>query len=134
LKLKETPDFIIEYDDQLDALRHTIMNHDIDLAGWQDLLLTGTEYIEKHGCRRWLSDNRKLGSHSQETEQWINGVWLPRTIDAGWNTWALVRLAGSLTQLQYSRFVLSFAEMGVTARVFETPEEAEAWLRKVQTK
>ena len=103
MKLKETADFIIEYNDKLDAVYHTIMNHDINLVGWQELLLTGTEYIEKHGCRRWLSDNRKLGSHSKETEQWINGVWLPRTIAAGWNTWALVRLGGSLTQLHSLR-------------------------------
>lgn len=94
----------------------------------KEALTRGTDYLIERKAFKWLSDNRAIEGVTDEEAQWIDTVWLPRTIEAGWKYWALVvpeSVAGRMNMIQ---FVESFANRGVMVRVFTDPDVAMEWL------
>ncbi len=96
-----------------------------------EALNAGLDLLRKHGAVKWLFDNRAIEAHSPEETEWINTVWLPRAIDAGWQYWALVVPRSVSAQMNMSEIIHSFYDMGVRVMVFTNPEEAMGWLEDV---
>lgn len=98
----------------------------------KELLSAGTELMEKHGATKWLSDNRALTTaFSDEAAQWVNNVWLPRTIKAGWKHWAMVVPQSVISQIDHIKYVESFHNTGVWVTVYTDPEAAMTWIKSV---
>lgn len=92
-------------------------------------LTLGTDALIEHGCTRWLSDDRRNGPLSPEDAEWAKTVWFPRTRDAGWTHWAVVKPRSVISQLNVQQFIDLYGKQGITVRVFEDPDEALSWLR-----
>lgn len=88
----------------------------------------GVDLLKQHNAEKWLSDNRKSDAHTDEETEWINTVWLPNAIKAGWKYWALVVPDSFLARVNQIEFVEAFFEMGVWVQVFVDPDEAMEWL------
>jgi hypothetical protein len=88
----------------------------------------GVDLLIEHQAHKWLSDNRAVKAHAQDDFEWVNSVWLPRAISAGWTSWALIQPHDVIAQMNMRRFQKSFSDQGVTARIFPSPEEGLAWL------
>jgi hypothetical protein len=97
----------------------------------REQLTKGVELLKEHDAHKWLSDNHLFNSLPDEDNKWINDVWLPQAIEAGWRFWALVVPKEDLGRMNMIQFVNSFAQMGVFVRVFVDPDEAMDWLVQV---
>ncbi len=96
----------------------------------QEALNTGVELLKKYGAVKWLSDNRAISAHTDEEAEWVNTVWLPNAIAAGWKFWALVVPDSVIGRMNMNEFVQTFYEMNVRIMVTTDPDEAMGWLKK----
>jgi len=94
-------------------------------------LSTGVELLKKHGAKKWLSDNRFIKPHSEEDEHWINTVWLPDALNAGWKYWSLIVPEEELSRINMINFVEEFYAKGVRVMIFTDPSAALKWLETV---
>lgn len=91
----------------------------------------GVELLKQHKATKWLSDNRAINGHSEKETEWINNVWLPSAINAGWKAWALVVPDSFLARINMNEFVKSFYDKGVRIMVFTDWDEAMNWLKSL---
>lgn len=101
---------------------------DLDSKHMRESLSTGVELLKQHGAYKWLSDNRFIQPHSDADEIWINQVWLPDAINAGWRCWALVVPEAFASRVNMVNFVNEFYEKGVRVMVFTDVDKAMDWL------
>jgi hypothetical protein len=94
------------------------------------VLNTGAGVFEKHAARKWLSDDRANGALHPDDAAWAIEEWSPRVVKAGWEHWAIVMPDAALGRINMKRFVNRYADLGVTVRIFDDPDEALVWLRK----
>ena len=91
----------------------------------------GTEILRQYGARKWLSDDRGYGELPQEDVDWGLHDWGPKTVMAGWRYWAIVMPEAALGQVAHTTFERIFSSIGVTAKVFRSPDDAMSWLEKM---
>jgi hypothetical protein len=94
-------------------------------------LLKGTETMKKYKATKWLSDDRKIPVLKSEDSKWGQEIWFPQTIQAGWKYWALVTPTAVIGKVTMENLLKIYAQAGVTAKYFDTPEEALKWLESV---
>ncbi len=110
---------------------HHIYKTPMDSDHLQELLSAGTDLMEEHGATKWLSDNRLLvNAFSNEAAEWVNNVWLPRTIKAGWKYWAMVVPQSLIGQADHVKYVESFYNTGVWVTVYSDVEPAMKWIKE----
>ncbi len=95
---------------------------------FREVLTTGAELIEKHGAKKYLSDDRGNSVVSKEDGEWGNTVWAPRVLKAGWKYWAIVMPEKVIGQMNMKQFAQWYGERGVTVQVFDNPDAALKWL------
>ena len=109
-----------------------LIHHVMKTYCYGDLLrsavMKGVEALELYGATKWLSDDRANGAMVPEDVEWANKVWLPRCKAAGWRHWAVVQPQKLIGQANIARFVKTYAELGINARMFEDPVEAMTWI------
>jgi malonyl CoA-acyl carrier protein transacylase len=106
--------------------------HKFLVAGvFERLLNTGAELLEKHGAVKWLSDDRNNVVLSPEDRQWSDTVWAPRVLKLGFRYWAIVVPGQAVAELQMKQLKAKRQKQGLVVEMFETPEQAMAWLRSV---
>ena len=98
---------------------------------FREVLTTGAETLKKYGASKWLSDDRNNSALSPEDTEWSKTVWFPQSFEAGWKYWALVVPEDMMARMNLKEFVDSYAEQGLRIMVFVTPDEAMAWLQKI---
>ncbi|MEM6280890.1 MAG: hypothetical protein AAF787_01750 [Chloroflexota bacterium] len=98
----------------------------------KEQLNRGVELLKEHGAQKWLSDNHLFNDLPAEDSEWINTVWLPAAIEAGWKYWALVVPETDMGRMNMVQFINTFSEMGVKARVFVDPDKAMEWLIEIE--
>jgi hypothetical protein len=96
----------------------------------KEALNTGIELLKQHQATKWLSDNHLIHAHTDEETEWINTVWLPNAVNAGWKFWALVIPEGVVARMNMNEFVQAFYEMGIRVMVFTDVNQAMHWLIK----
>jgi hypothetical protein len=92
------------------------------------LLTTGAEILEEHGATKWLSDERDNVVAAPEDLQWSDETWHPRVINAGLKHWAIVVPSKAVAALQMKKLRDKRRSQGLIVELFETTEEAMAWL------
>ncbi|MFO0552343.1 MAG: hypothetical protein U0271_28405 [Polyangiaceae bacterium] len=102
-------------------------------ALFREALERGVEIFERHGAQKWLSDDRGNGALHPDDSNWATTVWSPRVVAAGWAYWAIVLPDAALGRVNMKRFVNIYSDMGVSVRIYSTPEEALVWLRRPET-
>jgi len=108
---------------------HHIYKPPMDSDHLAELLSAGTDLMEKYGAVKWLSDNRLLANaFSDEVATWVNNVWLPRTIKAGWKFWAMVVPESLIGQADHVKYVESFYDKGIWVTVYTDLESAMDWI------
>lgn len=134
ITLYNSPYITVEYWPDKALIYHTIhqpMSN--QLAVFKEALNAGTEGLQKYGVRKWLSDDRKNDSLTQEGNEWSANEWQPRTMKAGWKYWAMVvpeDLAAAGTLMPVIEILFG---LGLRMAVFTTLEQAVAWLDKVES-
>jgi hypothetical protein len=91
-------------------------------------LTAGTLALKRHGLHKWLSDDRAHVAMPPEDEEWAKTVWFPETLAAGWRIWALVQPKQVVGQMNLRRFTETYAQLGITVRVFTDPGDALHWV------
>jgi hypothetical protein len=91
-------------------------------------LTKGAEALERYHATKWLSDNRHNGALPAEDAVWTEKNWFPRVKAAGWRHWAVVHPEKVVGQLNMSRFVKKYGQLGINARTFSDVDEAFHWL------
>lgn len=125
--IKETGSYLLEYLEEHETMIHTLKRNN-SKEEWQDLLTTGTEFLQEKGLSKWISENKRNGRISEEGAVWINDLWLPRAIQAGWRTWAIVEPENFTSRLNQRKYKSSFLEMGITVSCFSRLTEAIKWI------
>ena len=95
---------------------------------FRDGLDAGAKLLEEKKVKKWLSDDRKNSVIVKEDMNWGATVWRPRVIKAGWKYWALVFPEKAIGQLNMKQIIKEYADTGVTAQIFNNPDEALTWL------
>jgi hypothetical protein len=95
----------------------------------QEFFEAGLQAFRTHRCTGWLSDNRLAGKLAATTEAWIQTIWRPQMVEAGWKRWAVVLPDLVVRQLAMQRFAQEQRKVGVEVGFFATPESAMEWLR-----
>lgn len=95
-------------------------------------LTAGVSLLKKHSCRKWLSDDRKNAALSPEDVDWCMAEFFPQAIKAGWKYWAIIMPEKVIGQLNMKRFIKTYSEMGLTVKVFVTPDKAMTWLESLK--
>jgi hypothetical protein len=91
----------------------------------------GTSVMKQHGATKWLSDDRLLSVMPPEDQQWAEQEWFPRTRQAGWRYWAIIKPEKAVSDLSLRRHGANWSAAGVLTEMFATPAEAWSWLRGV---
>ena len=124
----ENPYVTLEYLPRYGLVRHKykqFLPHEV----LKEALNTGTDLLIKYGATKWLSDNSSGMETTEEDAAWINTVWLPRTVKAGWKTWALVPPESILASMKMKQYEDEFQDMGVQVRIFRNSRDALLWIR-----
>jgi len=130
----DSPYITVEYWPKKGIIYHTIHQPmSSQLAIFKAALNAGTDALQKYKVHKWLSDDRKNDTLTQEGNEWSFNEWQPRTVQAGWKYWAMVvpedlAAAGTLMPVIDILF-----ERGLRMNVFTTLELATAWLDKFET-
>lgn len=97
-----------------------------------ELLSAGTDLMEEYGATKWVSDNRLLvNTFSDDVAQWVNDVWLPRTVKAGWKYWAMVVPNSVIGRADHVKYVESFHDTGIWVTVHTDVEPAMKWIERL---
>lgn len=131
--LYNSPYITVEYWPDHKLIHHTIHQPmSQHLETFKAALNAGTEGLQRYQVSKWLSDDRKNDSLTEEGSKWAFGDWQPRTMQAGWKYWATVvpedlAAAGTLIPVIDVLF-----ELGLRMRVFTSVEEATKWLGTIK--
>lgn len=108
---------------------HHVYKPPMSSAQLKDQLTTGTQLLRESGATKWISDNRQVvNTFDAETTDWVNNVWLPETVEAGWKYWALIVPEAVAASTDHIKFVESFYNSGVWVTVWTNFEEAYEWI------
>jgi hypothetical protein len=116
------------YHVQAKIVHHTF-HKPVPTSVFREVLTSGLELVENRRAAKWLSDDRGNGALHPEDGKWAMEVWSKRAIAAGWKYWAIVMPDAVLGKANMRRFIREYADQGVTVNLFESPEEALAWLK-----
>jgi hypothetical protein len=95
---------------------------------FREALTRGTDAMNQYKATKWLSDDRGNGALLPEDTDWAEKVWFPRTKAIGWQHWSVVKPEKVIGQINLSRFVKKFAQLGINARIFSDLGEAFTWI------
>ncbi len=85
--------------------------------------------LVQHGTGRILGDITRMNPSYAEDQQWFKYNWLPRAIEAGYNTCAFVGLGDLISSLIVEQLTKFLAGKGVAIRFFPSLDEAKEWLQ-----
>src|SRR5262249_2805193 len=91
----------------------------------------GLELLQKHGAKKWISDNRNHSALPTEDLEWSTNDWFFRAFNTGWRYWAMVMPDKIAGQLSMNRIMKRNIDMGMTIKVVESLDEALEWLESV---
>jgi hypothetical protein len=95
---------------------------------FRQALEAGLTCLRANGAKRWLSDDRANNVLPKDDEHWARTDWFPRTRQAGWKYWAIVKPVKILGEMHLRRYAETYAQHGVTARFYSDPDEAFDWI------
>jgi hypothetical protein len=91
-------------------------------------LTAGLEAMKKYHATKWLSDDRKNPVLGKEDTEWAQTQWYPAVKASGWKYWAIVQPEAVMAKVKMDEFAKTYAKDGITAKMFNNPADAVAWL------
>lgn len=125
MKIFESKNGMIEWSDDHKAVIKSFSGF-IKGKELQKIFTSGLEVFAKNGGQTWISDNRKLRAYTEEDISWINTVWLPKMLDAGWKYWALIEPVSNIGK-SFMRHFQFYIDKGIEVKAFTDREDAERW-------
>ncbi len=119
----------MQYHVESGILEHRFHKH-VWGATFREALDRGVRVLGERGGTKWLSDDRANAAVPQEDTDWALQDWFPRAQRAGWKYWAIVLPEHVIGQMNMKRFISTYSQKGVVARVFDNPVAAMIWLKK----
>jgi len=110
---------------------HHKIHRFLEQGMFQKLLETGAECLERHGAKKWLSDDEASVVIAPEDIAWGDKVWARRVIASGLKYWAIVNPSTAVASLQMKTLVAQYRKRGVTVEVHGKLADALAWLESV---
>ena len=107
---------------------HHQIHQFISGAVFRELLMAGTDVLQKHGATKWLSDDRSNSVLRPEDVEWSHQHWFPQTALAGWKFWAIVRPEKMVGQVTMKGLAATYGKYGITSKSFTDPKDAMWWL------
>jgi len=86
------------------------------------------DVFARHRARKILCDIRYFVLIGATDQAWLNADWLPRAVDAGLSTCALVAPVFHFNKVAVKTVAERIAPGAVTVEYFESPEMARRWL------
>ena len=102
----------------------------VEGENFRKMLLAGLKAFQENGCDKWLSDDSKNPMVNQEDLAWGRENWEPKVIEGGWKFWAIVVPEKIFGKMAMRGVIQRYKEMGVTAEIFKTYDDALAWLQE----
>ena len=96
---------------------------------FKELLIKGTETLERFGAIKWLSDDLGNNLLKPQDEEWAQREWLPRVLRAGFKFWAIVLPNAAIGKLNMQRLATLHTQFGIVSRVETMPSPAFEWLK-----
>ena len=119
---------IVKVDPDKRLVYHTIKKW-VSGENLKTILNTGCDQMVKYKCTRWLSDDRLNSSAlTEQDETWAKTNWFPRTLKAGWKSWAIVLPSKIVGQMNMKRFSDEYNKAGIKACAFPDLEPAMKWI------
>ncbi len=125
--LLDNDDVLLQYHPESRIIHHRFKRF-IFGEPFRQTMMVGSEALEKHKAKKWLSDDRLNGALPADDAKWGVEVWTPRVMGAGWKYWAIVLPEKAVGQLSMKRLCEMYSQMGVTTAVFSDPDQAMTWL------
>lgn len=123
----DSPSGTIWYHSEEKIVHHKIHKYMYDQE-FKDFLLLGTKTMKEKGAHKWLSDDQTNMAISKEHMEWGAREWFPKTIEAGWKYWAIVKPRNVIGQLDLEKMAKDYGSQGVEVRFFENSDEGFRWL------
>ena len=124
-----------------DALVKISLNKDIGTIeyAWKDFINFEThtklleriyEFTKEHGCKKNLIDMRDMKVIPNEVQTWVIKNWLPKMLQIGMNTVALVNSKSVIAKMSIKQLEqrVPLKEGELTNAFFDNIEEARKWL------
>lgn len=92
----------------------------------RNIFSSGYETFKKNAGLTWISDNRKIHAYADSDLHWINEVWLPNMLEAGWKYWALIEPESNIGK-NFMRHFQFYVDKGIEVEVFTDKKSAESW-------
>ena len=89
------------------------------------------EVIAKHRARKILCDIRYFVLIGATDQDWLNAEWLPRAIDAGLRTCAMVAPVFYFNKVAVQTIADRVDPQALTIEYFDSPELARRWLTSI---
>ncbi len=97
-------------------------------GAFKRMLETGADCLEENHVQKWLAEDRSSVVLVPEDLEWSDKVWSPRVRKAGLKYWAIVTPKKVVAANQMKALQAKRRAQGLTVEMFETVEEAMAWL------
>jgi hypothetical protein len=107
---------------------HHTFHRPISGKPFRDVLMAGANLLKQHHGTKWLSDDRKNLTTPEEDAHWAMTEWSQMVMDAGWKYWAIIVPDAIEGRINMKEFIDDNFEKGVQIALFDTVEEAMAWL------
>ena len=88
----------------------------------------GVDLLKKNKGHSWISDNRKHKPYRAQDREWMQAVFIPNAIEAGWTYWALIEPQSVLGKLNMKGDENLITDFGVVSRKFGDVESAFSWV------
>lgn len=88
----------------------------------------GLELVKQKAASRWLADVRNISALPKDDQDWSNGDWFPRVMNAGIKRNALIVPTSTLRQIAMEAIMSKVEGIDLETAYFDDVEKAKAWL------
>jgi hypothetical protein len=124
----DTDDYVVGYDDGVGAATiewKRFVTGEPFREGMETLL----DCIDERNAAKELADSREIKSLDDEDIGWMMGDWIPKAMDAGLESIAVVYPESVIAEMNLERIAEQGADMPVEQMITKDMDEARRWLQ-----
>lgn len=88
--------------------------------------------LVKYKANKMIADNARAKIVSVEDQKWMNEVWFPKAIAAGFRFSAVVVAKDVFRDMAIKKIVNELDSSQFTAQFFDTSADAQAWIAEIE--
>lgn len=125
----DTPKVLVTWDNDVRCAVITWRGPYVSGDEYRSILMSVLDLLEEKRAVRLLSDTRHMPVMSPDDQQWVQSVWMPRSVKVGMRYSALVAPKSALTKLTLRHIIEDGSAVSRERAFFATVEGAKAWLK-----